>query len=222
MKARALIETTNLREQIYQIIHEMILDRQILPGEKILEEELAKKIGVSRTPIRECLCRLENEGIVEVIPRRGAFLRKYSKKKVAEVFDIREVLEGLVARLVAGKQQLELYTKVRQVLDRVYLFSDQGESLTEFSRADVEFHRLLLDACNNEMLQDAMAVINTHLQIIRARTVVIPGRAKRTVEEHYRILEAVEKQDPPVAEERMRRHIASVRNHALASLDFNN
>lgn len=222
MKVRALVENTNLREQIYQIIHDMILGRQILPGEKILEEDLAKKIGVSRTPIRECLCRLENEGIVEIIPRRGAFLRKYSKKKVAEVFDIREVLEGLVARLVAGNQDLELNTKVRRVLDRVYQLPDQGEVLTEFTRADVEFHRLLLNACSNEMLQGAMAVINTHLQIIRARTVVIPGRAKRTVEEHYGILEAVEKQDPPAAEERMRRHIISVRNHALASLDFSN
>jgi DNA-binding GntR family transcriptional regulator len=217
---KALVENTNLREQIYQIIHDMILGREILPGEKILEEELAKKIGVSRTPIRECLCRLENEGIVEVIPRRGAFLRKYSKKKVAEIFDIREVLEGLVARLVAAGQDLELNTKVRRVLDRVYQLPDQGAGLTEFTRADVEFHRLLLNACDNEMLQGTMAVINTQLQIIRARTVVIPGRARRTVEEHYGILEAVEGQDPPAAEDRMRRHIVSVRNHALAALDF--
>ena len=106
------------------------------------------------------------------------------------------------------------------MLDRVYPLPDQGENLTRFTRADVEFHRLLLNACNNEMLQNAMAVINTHLQIIRARTVVIPGRARRTVEEHYMVLDAIEKRDPESAEKLMREHVASVRNHALASLNF--
>lgn len=217
---RAQLETSNLRDQIYQIFHDMILNREILPGEKILEEELATKLGVSRTPVRECLCRLENEGIVEIIPRRGAFLRKYSQHKVAEIFDMREVLEGLVARLAAGGNDSELNSRIRLVLDRVYPLPDQGENLTRFTRADVEFHRLLLNACNNEMLQNAMAVINTHLQIIRARTVVIPGRARRTVEEHYMVLDAIEKRDPESAEKLMREHVASVRNHALASLNF--
>lgn len=218
---RGQVETTNLRDQIYEILHDMILGREILPGEKILEEDLATKMGVSRTPIRECLCRLENEGIVEIIPRRGAFLRKYSRKKVAEIFDMREVLEGLVARLAATGHGPELNGRIRLVLDRVYPLPDQGENLTRFTRADVEFHHLLLNACNNEMLRNAMAVINTHLQIIRARTVVIPGRARRTVEEHYGVLDAVEKQNPTLAEELMRRHVVSVRNHALASLNFN-
>ena len=218
---RTQLENTNLRDQIYQIVHDMILSREILPGEKINEEDLAGKIGVSRTPVRECLCRLENEGIVEIIPRRGAFLRKYSRKKVAEVFDMREVLEGLVVRLAASVYDRELISRLRHVLDRVYSLPDQGENLTEFTRADVKFHRLLLNVCNNEMLQNAMAVINTHLQIIRARTVVIPGRARRTVEEHYLVVEAMEKQDPREAEELMRRHIESVRNHALAVLNFN-
>lgn len=215
-----LLESTNLRERIYQIIQDMILSREIQPGEKILEEELAKKIGVSRTPIRECLLRLENEGIVEIIPRRGAFLRKYGRKKVEEIFDMREVLEGLVARLVAGRRQQTLCERISAILDRVCNLPDEGLYLKEFTRADVDFHLSLLNACQNEMLQSAMAVINTHLQIIRARTVVIPGRARRTVEEHYAILKAVESQNPSAAEYLMRRHVASVRKHLIDALDF--
>ncbi|MFO8089173.1 MAG: GntR family transcriptional regulator [Desulfatiglandaceae bacterium] len=219
---KAQIENSNLRDQIYEIIHDMILAREILPGEKILEEDLAIKFGVSRTPIRECLFRLEHEGIVEFIPRRGAFLRKYSEKKIAEIFDMREVLEGLVARLVAAtNDNADLNSVIRLVLDRVYMLTDQGENLTNFTRADIEFHQLLLNACDNEMLQNAMAVINTHLRLIRVRTVVIPGRARRTVEEHYKVLDAIEKHDPEDAEKQMRRHIVSVRNHALHSLNFN-
>ncbi len=214
------IVTTNLREQIYQILYDLILERSILPGEKILEEDLAKKIGVSRTPIRECLCRLENEGLVEIIPRRGAFLKKYSRKKVQEIFEMREVLEGLVARLVASVSNDDTIQRIKNILDRVYQLPDQEEYLSEFTRAGVEFHAFLLESCNNEMLQNAMAVINAHLRITRPLTVVIPGRARLTVEEHYHILEALEMQDPEVAEKRMREHVVSVREHALDSLDF--
>ena len=76
------INRQNLRDQIYEIIRDMILRREIKPGEKIIEKEFAKKIGASRTPLREALCRLENEKIVKMIPQRGAFVQKQSKKMV--------------------------------------------------------------------------------------------------------------------------------------------
>ena len=94
-----LIVNTNLREQIYDILKNMIVHREIQPGEKINEDRVAKETGVSRTPIREALCRLENEKIIEMIPRRGAFVIRQTEATVREVLEIREVLEGLVTRL---------------------------------------------------------------------------------------------------------------------------
>ena len=89
------ILNTRLRDQVYDILKNMIVHRDIQPGEKIIEELFAKETGVSRTPIREALCRLENEKIIEMIPRRGAFVIQQTEATVREVLEIREVLEGL-------------------------------------------------------------------------------------------------------------------------------
>ena len=95
------LDRPNLRDQIYDIMKEMIVMREIKPDEKINEERLAERLRVSRTPIRETLCRLENEGIVQVLPRRGAFVIKQCKERVLEILQVRGVLEGLLAGLVA-------------------------------------------------------------------------------------------------------------------------
>ena len=84
----------------------------------------------------------------------------------------------------------------------------------------MEFHSLLLEACKNDVLRNMMEIVNSHLQVIRLRTVVLPGRAKQTVKEHYKILEAIEKKDALSAESMMRKHVESVRKDALENIDL--
>lgn len=214
------LDRPNLRDQIYDIMKEMIVMREIKPDEKINEERLAERLRVSRTPIRETLCRLENEGIVKVIPRRGAFVIKQCKERVAEILQVREVLEGLVARLVAQYQDEKSLSKLRKCLERISSVPEEDGHLMKYTNADIEFHTILLEASSNEMLQNMMGIVNSHLQIIRLRTVVIPGRARKTVEEHYGVLEAIEKGNAASAERLMRKHIESVRNSAVKNLDM--
>jgi len=214
------LQRPNLRDQVYDIVKEMIIMREIKPDEKINEEQLAERLRVSRTPIRETLCRLENEGIVRVIPRRGAFVVEQRKERVVEILQVREVLEGLVARLVAQNGDEKDLGRLRKCLERISSVPEEQGHLQKYTNADVEFHSLLLDASNNSMLQNMMGIVNAHLQIIRLRTVVLPGRAKRTVEEHYRVLEAIEKGDARAAERLMRKHIESVRNSAIRSIEL--
>ena len=213
------VNKQSLRDQIYEIIRDMILRREIRPGEKILEKEFAKKIGVSRTPLREALCRLENEKIVKIIPQRGAFVQKQSKNKVVEVLLIREVLEGLVARQATQNIDKKTLTKLRKCLDKIQNTPDEENFLIKFTHADEEFHALLLEVCQNGMLNSMMELVNTHLKIIRLRTVVIPGRAKKTVAEHNEILKAIESKDEQAAENLMRKHIHSVRNYAIKNIE---
>ena len=217
MKIR--VNKQSLRDQVYEIIRDMILRREIKPGEKILEKEFAKKIGASRTPLREALCRLENEKIVKIIPQRGAFVQKQSKEKVIEVLLIREVLEGLVARQATQNMDPETLVKLRACLDQINNTPDNDRHLISFTHADEEFHALLLGVCQNSLLKSMMGIVNTHLKIIRLRTVVIPGRAKKTVAEHFEILKAVESKDEKAAESLMRDHIESVRNHAIKNIE---
>jgi len=214
------LDRPNLRDQIYDIMKEMIVMRQIKPDEKINEERLAERLRVSRTPIRETLCRLENEGIVKVIPRRGAFVIKQCKERVVEILQVREVLEGLVAGIVAQSGDEKTLNKLRKSLERISSVPEEDGHLMKYTNADIEFHSILIEASNNEMLQNMMGIVNSHLQIIRLRTVVLPGRARKTVDEHYRVLEAIEKGNTGSAERLMRKHIESVRNSAIKNLDL--
>ena len=173
------ITNPNLRDQIYDILKNMIVLREIKPGEKINEERLAQQTGVSRTPIREALCRLENEKIVKMVPRRGAYVRQQSPETVREVLEVREALEGMVSRLATRHMEERLLEKLRKCLDQIAAIPDEARYLTKYTHADVQFHTLLLEASRNRMLQKMMETVNTHLQIIRLRTVVLPGRAKK-------------------------------------------
>lgn len=214
-----ILESVNLKDQIYEILRDMILRREINPGQKIVEDELSKQIGVSRTPLREALGRLENEGIVEIIPRRGASVRKLSKETIIEVLEIREVLEGLVTRLATINMNNKILKQLKTCLDDIKDTPDEPKNFIKFTHADEKFHNLLLECCQNQMLKNNMATINMHLQFIRIRTVVIPHRAKKTVDEHFKVLNAVERQDIQEAEHLMRCHITSVRNYAIKNIE---
>jgi DNA-binding GntR family transcriptional regulator len=213
------VDSTNLRDQTYDIIKNMIILREIEPGKKINEEHIAKEIQVSRTPIREALCRLENEGIVKIIPRRGAFVSDLTETNVKEILLIREVLEGLAVRLAVENMDEEMFEKLRKALEKVSILPEEDRDLINYTRSEVDFHALLLSASNNQMLKNMMEIVNAHLQIIRLRTVVIPERAQKTVEEHQQILKAIENGDAATAEELMRKHVRSVREVALRNIE---
>ena len=216
---KKIVNNTNLRDQTYDIIKNMIILRDIEPGKKINEEQIAKEIRVSRTPIREALCRLENEGIVKIIPRRGAFVADLTETNVCEILLIREVLEGLVARLASENMDEKTLDKLRKALEKVSTIPEKDRELINYTRSEVEFHSLLLGASNNRMLKNMMEIVNAHLQIIRLRTVVLPERAQKTVKEHHQILKAIEKRDADAAEELMRKHVRSVREVALKNIE---
>ncbi len=216
---KRFVESSNLRDQTYDIIKNMIIVREIEPGKKINEEQLAKEIRVSRTPIREALCRLENEGIVRIIPRRGAFVADLNEINVSEILLIREVLEGLVARLATENMDEKTLDKLKKALDKVNTTSEEDRDLVTYTRSEVDFHASLLSASNNQMLKSMMEIVNAHLQIIRLRTVVIPERAQKTVKEHHQILKAIEIGDAHDAEELMRKHVRSVREVALRNIE---
>ena len=140
------IDNTNLRDQTYDIIKNMIILREIEPGKKINEEHIAKEIQVSRTPIREALCRLENEGIVKIIPRRGAFVSDLNETNVREILLIREVLEGLVVRLAVENMDSKTLEKLRKALEKVSIIPEEDRDLINYTRSEVDFHSILLSA----------------------------------------------------------------------------
>jgi GntR family transcriptional regulator, trigonelline degradation regulator len=218
-KIQKLIDNPNLRSQTYKILKSMIITREILPGKKISEETLAQGIGVSRTPIREALFRLEHEGIVKIIPRRGAFVVKPSRENIIEILQVREVLEALIVRLVTPLLDESDIRELRSCLERLRATPEEERHVLEYNDSELEFHELLRRKCPNQMLQRMMGMVNARLQIIRLRTVVLPGRAQKTLDEHAAILKMIEKGNAEKAEQLMRRHVISVRTMALKNID---
>ncbi len=218
-KMQTLIDNPNLRGQTYKILKNMIITREILPGKKIIEETLAQEIGVSRTPIREALFRLEHEGIVEIIPRRGAFVVKQSKDDIIEIMQIREVLEALTVRLATPLLEKSDILKLRSCLETLRATPEEERHVIEYNDSELEFHGMLLAKCPNQMLKQMMGMVNARLQIIRLRTVVLPGRAQKSLDEHAAILEMIEKGNAEGAERMMRKHVISVRTMTLENID---
>jgi DNA-binding GntR family transcriptional regulator len=218
LRMRKLTEYPNLRERVYEVLKKTIIFQEIPPGEKIDEEGLARTLGVSRTPIRESLCRLENEGIVKIIPRRGAFVVKHSRERIIEILLVREVLEGFAARLAVE------HIDARTVEEMKTLFKGFSESnirdrSKDYAQADLEFHTLIVRKSKNSLLMSLMNILNDHIQMLRLRTVALKGRPERSLLEHRKIIEALEKRGPSLAESLMRKHIRNIRKSVLKNID---
>lgn len=212
------IESPSLREMVYEILKKAIIFQEIPPGEKIDEESLAKQLGVSRTPIRETLCRLENEGIVKIIPRRGAFVVKHSKDRIIEILLVREALEGFAARLAVDHIDERTIEAMRS------LFKDFSEAnirdrFKDYTQADLKFHTLIVEKSKNSLLMSLMDILNDHIQMLRLRTVALEGRSENSLREHLKIIEALEKKNDSLAESFMRKHIQNVRKSVLKNIE---
>ena len=213
-----LIESPNLRDRVYEILKKSIVFQEIPPGEKIDEEAIAKQLGVSRTPIRETLCRLENEGIVRVIPRRGAFVVKHSREKITEILMVREVLEGFAARLAVDHVDGKLTEKMKSLFSQ-FSGSDIREQSKDYTQADLEFHNLIIKASRNNLLINIMSTLNDHIQMLRIQTVSHEGRMEQSLVEHFKIIQAMEQKDHSSAEYLMREHIRKMRESALKNFE---
>jgi DNA-binding GntR family transcriptional regulator len=218
LRIEKLIESSNLREKVYEVLKKFIIFQEIVPGEKIDEEFLANQLGVSRTPVRESLCRLENEGIVKIIPRRGAFVVKHSKERIIEILLVREVLEALAVRLAADHIDEAAIDKMK-FLFRDFSESNLRERSKEYARADLEFHTLIVSKSRNNLLMGMMNTLNDHIQMLRLRTVGFEGRPEQSYVEHLKIIEALEKRDSQLAESLMREHIQNVRMSVVGNIE---
>lgn len=197
------------QEKAYRFIKQAILEKKLRPGERLDESELAKVVGLSRTPVREALRLLSAEGLVKVVPHRGAYVVHLSQKDVQEIYQIREVLEGLAARLVAADLPIAALSALEEVLTH-YTRAVQEEDEQSITYLDAQFHDIIARTSGNQRLFEEIQTYRGQLQLLRHRSVAIPGRPVRSLKEMRRILEAIRCRDPLAAEEAMRAHIRSV------------
>lgn len=203
------MENYSLRGQVFHVIREDILKGRYKENDELREATLGKELGVSRTPVREALRQLELEGLVKIIPNRGAFVTGISEKDVCDIYMIRSVLEGLCVQMAAEHMTKERIDELEEVLVLASYYLEKGnmEQLTEL---DGKFHQILYEASESRILEHVLSDFHKYVQLARRNSVKTESRAQKSLEEHREILEALKENDAEKAEKLANTHILNV------------
>lgn len=201
-------EAHTLGNRIYHKIREDILNGIYEPDEELRENTLGKELGVSRTPVREALRQLELEGLVYIIPNKGAYVKGISHEDIRDIYMIRSRLEGLSARLATEKITEEQLEALEEVIYLSEFHARKGHYEKVFEM-DSKFHKMLYEASGSKQLNHILTDYHHYVQRARKRSVSENVRAGKSTEEHRRILEAIRDRDPERAEELAKEHIVN-------------
>ena len=195
-----------LREIVSDALRQAIRDGILPPGERLMEIPLAEELGVSRTPIREAIRILEQEGLIVMIPRRGTYVADMSLKAVTEVFELRSILEELAAELAAERITNEEIEALEQHLVEIGNYMNEN-NLDKVVQADILFHEILYKASRNDRLVEM--INNLREQTLRFRTLSMSqtGRLAKTWDEHRQLVEAISDRDVERARQIARIHM---------------
>ncbi|MGB9857747.1 MAG: GntR family transcriptional regulator [Dictyoglomaceae bacterium] len=214
MKKLNPIEESLISTKVYERIREAIISGQFRPGTKLTVDILSEELKVSRTPVKEALVRLEREGLVESIPRRGMFVTKIDIEDAIEIYELREVLEGFAVRKFCENLDLDVLNELKELLKEGERYVIQGK-LEKYSDIDEKFHKTIWDKSKNRRLFKFLENIRSQIRLLMTSSVNIPGRAEESLKEHKNIIKALEERNPDLAEEYMRLHIRKTKEVAL-------
>jgi DNA-binding GntR family transcriptional regulator len=222
--SKPVLETANARnsfpvgERVYDYLKTSILSGHLNPGEKLTEEHLAKTMGVSRTPVREALHKLESEGLIKPRKKRGFIVSRDSREEVEELFELRSILEGYTLRLISQNISDE-------TLKQLDLFIRNAEEALKRRKIEEVFK---WNTCFHDMIHELVAhksrlyrlIVNIRKYVLRYRkdTLQYPDGGRRSVEGHKKIIMALRLRDPDLCERIMREHIQEAKEDALQSL----
>ncbi|MDH7576569.1 MAG: GntR family transcriptional regulator [Bacillota bacterium] len=206
-----------LREVVFETLREAIINGTLRPGERLMEIQLAEELGVSRTPVREAIRKLELEGFVVMVPRKGAYVAGISLKDIADVFEVRASLEALAAGLAAERITGEELEELERILVRKAKIIEE-ENLSLFVESDSKFHDTLYQMSRNQRLIQILSNLRDEIQRFRAVSLAYPGRMREALEEHRKIVEAIAERDVIQAQALAREHIENAENSLLEAV----
>jgi len=206
-----------LRELVFESLREAIISGQLPPGERLMEIQLAEELGVSRTPVREAIRKLELEELVVMIPRKGAYVSGLSMKDVSDVFGIRGALEGLAAELAAERITETELEDLERHLVQIAKGIENGD-ITNVVDIDTNFHAMLYKASRNRRLGQIINNLREQIQRFRQTSLAYPGRMRAALEEHKKIVEAISARDPETARRLAQEHIENAENGLMEAI----
>ena len=198
----------SLRGKVYDRIREDILNGVYKEHEELKEATLGEKMGVSRTPVREALRQLELEGLVEIIPNKGARVTGITKKDMEDIYQIRYLLEGLSARWATEHVTEEQLEKMEETLYLTEFHAKKG-NFAQVYELDSLFHELMYEASGSKMLNHILSDFHMYVTRIRKTSLANNTRSKNSTEEHRAILEAIKERNADKAEQCAHTHVQS-------------
>jgi DNA-binding GntR family transcriptional regulator len=205
-----------------QLIREAILDGRLAPGERLKEEELARELGISRTPVREALLLLQAEGLVDAAPNRGATVRAHGPEDLDDLYQLRALLEGYAARRAASRISLEAIDQLRASCDRFEGLRSDTE-LRELVRENMFFHGTILEVAGSARLESMVRKVIELPLVYRSYVWYSPDQKQISVHYHRQITTALAAGDAERAELVMKEHVFEARdllvNHLRATAD---
>ena len=205
-------------ERSYQAIADADIYRsrdEIRLDERVLSETL----GVSRTPVREAMTLLEQEGFLRMVPRRGIYIVRKSKREIVEMIQMWAALESMAARLATIHATDEEIARLRHMFDD-FRDSTPAEHIAEYSDANIAFHQAIVELSRSQIILDTIKNIFVHVRAIRRMTISQSDRASRSIVDHLRIIEALEKRDTELAEKLVRQHSLDLAAYVEKNCDF--
>jgi len=212
----------SLKEHIYEVLKEGIASMNIYAADaqlKLDERQLAEQLGISRTPIREALARLEQEGLVTIIPRRGVYIVRKTKQQILDMIVAWAALESMAARLITLHASNEQIASLR----RLFASFENGQvqaRIDEYSNRNIEFHQAIVDMSGNALIKQITSGLFLHMKGIRARTIGEKDRAARSIIDHVHIIQALERRDTELAEQLVREHTMNLAAHVEKNVDY--
>jgi DNA-binding GntR family transcriptional regulator len=209
-------EATSVAQLAYHALREAILAMDVYRSDADLrldEQSLATSLGVSRTPVRQALARLEHEGLVQIMPRRGVFIVRKSKDEITEIIRAWAALESMAARLLCARATDDEIGSLRELFSA---FVDDDElrlHLNEYSEANLRFHQQIIELSRSSVITSLVAGLLVHVRAIRGRMIGEDDRAERSIVDHMHIIEALEARDAELAERLVREHALDLADH---------
>lgn len=209
------------KQVAYQKIAELLLNEELKPGAALSEADLALKVNTSRTPVREALAQLSQEGLVEIIPGRGAFVSRITLADTRDLFQVREAIEGMSARLAATRSDEKELDRLDEYLERAIHEKDNKKRHAMLEDHNDQLHQYIFKASGNRRLIQVDTTYRTILRMEMKISNSMPGVLDASYQEHKDIIIALKKRDPDLAEQKMRDHIRMVFNNIVASIQKN-
>ena len=201
----------NLRGKALATLRERVVDGYYPQGVKLIEHDLAKEFGVSRPMLREILAELESQGLVEKLPKKGTMVRRVDSHSLLEIMEIREVLEGLAARLAAQNSEASDWLDFEQEFGEPCERIIQNLELENYLDLVTRFRDRMVEAAQSEELSKLINSLYAKIRIVQRRIVILPGRIQQAIEEHREVLKAIMEGNPEKAEKMKRLNMHNAR-----------